>query len=187
MALCKQKTIKEFWLEGILSSYNKLNGEGYIRNPWPKSDDQFLSKVLAGRANLKIVIYQRISGLNNEDLLEDEGFIALYNDFLKQEILKLSGKNTVTHIFKDFEVKNDEFEKLHKEMNNYIQYKFMRARKNLIQNRLDMISKMSLLSAPQNIICVLERIKIQKQMFVLELEQGKEVIIPRNLSQSRLP
>lgn len=39
MALCKQKTIKEFWLEGILSSYNKLNGEGYIRNPWPKSDD----------------------------------------------------------------------------------------------------------------------------------------------------
>ena len=66
------------------------------------------------------MIYQRISGLNNEDLLEDEQFLNLYNEFLKQEILRLSGKNTVTHIFKDFEVKNDEFEKLHKEMNNYI-------------------------------------------------------------------
>ena len=76
--------------------------------------------MLAGRANLKIVIYQRITGLNNDEILDDEGFLNLYNEFLKQEILRLSGKNTVTHIFKDFEVKNDEFEKLHKEMNNYI-------------------------------------------------------------------
>lgn len=39
MALCKQLTVKEFLLEGILSSYNKLNIGGYIRNPWPKADD----------------------------------------------------------------------------------------------------------------------------------------------------
>jgi predicted house-cleaning noncanonical NTP pyrophosphatase (MazG superfamily) len=81
---------------------------------------------------------------------------------LLKEIVKLCGKNKVTHLFKDFEVKNDEFEKLHKEMNSYVQYKFKKARKNLIFNRLEMISKMSLLGAPQNIVCVLERIKIQK-------------------------
>lgn len=46
---------------------------------------------------------------------------------------------------------------------------------------------MRLVSGPRYILCVLERIKFTKDDFVLELEQGKETMIPKALSMDILP
>jgi hypothetical protein len=90
-------------------------------------------------------------------------------------------------IFKDVKMKKDDFEKLHKQMNNHISYKFMKTKKELIFNRLDVILKTNMLQGPQYIIVLIQRIKTLKELFVLDLEQGHEVHIPDSLSQRNLP
>jgi len=45
---------------------------------------------------------------------------------------------------------------------------------------------LGLIDGPQYIICLLRMIEIQKDFFVLDLEQGKEVTIPKILSQEGL-
>ena len=62
MALIKQVTIKEFILEAILNSYNRLNNAGFIQDPYPVQDDEFFQKILAGRADLKILLWQKVKG-----------------------------------------------------------------------------------------------------------------------------
>ena len=79
-------------------------------------------------------------------------------------------RNRSSDIFKDLDLNIEEFEKLSKNMNNYFAYKFDKSRKELVHNRLELITKMTMLVGPQYIIAVLERIKISKQLFVLELE-----------------
>ena len=46
---------------------------------------------------------------------------------------------------------------------------------------------LGLIRGLQYIICLLKLIEIQKKLFVLELEQGREVQIPKFLSQDQLP
>lgn len=72
-------------------------------------------------------------------------------------------------------------------MSNYFAYKFDKTRKEMVYNRLELITKMTMVQGPQYIVAVLERIKMSKQLFVLELEQGREVLIPKVLSQVNLP
>lgn len=47
-------------------------------------------------------------------------------------------------LFHDFEVDQDEFEKLQKDMNSFTQYKFSKARKSLMLNRLSMLTMLCL-------------------------------------------
>lgn len=63
----------------------------------------------------------------------------------------------------------------------------MKTKKELIYNRLDVILKTHMLQGPQFIVTLIYKIKILKELFVLDLEQGHEVHIPNQLSQRHLP
>ena len=52
----------------------------------------------------------------------------------------------------------------------YLRYKFQRCRKKLILNRLTMMTQLQIVVGPTYIQTLLEKIKFQKQLFVLELE-----------------
>jgi hypothetical protein len=112
-----------------------------------------------------------------------KSYATVYNDFLRKEVFKLVSKDKCYEIFKEVDLPDkDEFEKLHKQMSSYITYKFNRTKKELVYNRLQLLTRTDLLEGPQYILAVLNKIKIQKEMFVLDLELGQEVPIPDVLS-----
>tara|TARA_B110000285_G_C15108765_1_gene609715 strand:- start:681 stop:1040 length:360 start_codon:yes stop_codon:yes gene_type:complete len=90
--------------------------------------------------------------------------------FIVHEATTLCTRDRVIDIFKDVKMKKDDFEKLHKQMNNHISYKFMKTKKELIFSRLDIILKSNILQGSQYIITMIQKIKILKELFVLDLE-----------------
>jgi len=60
-------------------------------------------------------------------------------------------------------------------MEFYIKYKSVRSREKNIANNIKLVMQLGLIKGPQYIIAMLKYIEIQKKLFVLELEQGKEV------------
>ena len=112
----------------------------------------------------------------------------MYTDFLQTEVTRLVSQDKCYEIFKEVDLPTkDEFEKFHKQMNSYITYKFNRTKKELVFNRLELICRTSLLEGPQYIIAVINKIKVSKEMFVLDLELGQEVPVPDVLSMKKLP
>ena len=182
-------TVKEFILEGILDAYNKLNSLGLVKNPYPDTDDKFFQMVMAGRADLKLIVWKTIQ---DRKIIEgkpaaDHEFTDVYNTFLCKEINRLKGHSQVSDLFKDFDFTNDDLERVQSQMSPYLLYKFQRTRKQLILNRLNMITSLHIAVGPRYIQCLLEKIKFQKQLFVLELERGHEVMIPKTLQITSLP
>ena len=72
-------------------------------------------------------------------------------------------------------------------MDFYIKYKLIKVRHELIIERIRIFLGLGLIKGMQYITLALRKIEIQKMMFVLELEQGKEVSIPKSLQQHDLP
>ena len=56
-----------------------------------------------------------------------------------------------------------------------------------VLNRLSLITRSQFIRGPHYIVCILHRIKIERQLYVLQIEQGLEVRIPLALSQENLP
>ena len=69
----------------------------------------------------------------------------------------------------------------------YTKYRLIKIRETQIFNRIKLFTSLGLISGPQYIFCILKQLEIMKKLFVLELEQGKEVRIPPKLSQENLP
>ena len=65
--------------------------------------------------------------------------------------------------------------------------KIMRQEKQALFSKLNLLIKLRLLEGPLYIYSLFELIKLQKQLFVLELELGKETAIPIWLSQRSMP
>ena len=81
-------------------------------------------------------------------------------------------------MFRNIDLYRDEFDKLNQQMCNFVSNKFLRKRKEIIFQRLDIIAKTGFLHGPQYIMCMLQKSKIQKESFGLQLELGREVEIP---------
>jgi len=84
-------------------------------------------------------------------------YADILTDFLAKEMILLAGRDKCLDIFRDIDLYRDDFEKLHKQMNNFIQYKFLRVRNELTYNRLDLISRTGFLHGPQYIVCILKK------------------------------
>lgn len=66
-------------------------------------------------------------------------------------------------------------------MDFYIKYKLIKVRHELIIERIRIFLGLGLIRGLQYITLSIRKIEIQKMMFVVELEQGKEVSIPKSL------
>jgi hypothetical protein len=83
-------------------------------------DESFFDKMLSGRASLMLIAWRRCyKELNNSDHIDEDKFQQMYNDFLTNEYLRLRRGGKITEMFRDFEVHQDDFDKLQKEMNNF--------------------------------------------------------------------
>lgn len=58
-ALCRGITVKELWLEAILDAYNKRLAKGLIKKPFKQGEDEFFMDILAGRADLKLIVWHQ--------------------------------------------------------------------------------------------------------------------------------
>ena len=54
--------------------------------------------------------------------------------------------------------------------------------KHIKHNTLNMMINLGMISGPRYIEAVIERIHLTKSQFILELEQGTEVIIPKEIN-----
>ena len=139
--------------------------------------------MLSGRANLKLVIWSY-----HKDTLESElnypptDYRTMYLEFIEKEIHKMCNQNKAIDLFKDYDRNHDFYESVMKTMNFYIKYKVHRMRAKLIIDRINLILSFGLIKGISRVICRLRCIDMTKQLFVLELEQGQEVTIPKALS-----
>jgi len=103
------------------------------------------------------------------------------------QIAEAVNKNRIDQIFKDLLRKTENREFQNEEITEYIKYKFKKTTLEQQLTRIKMIHKLGLSRGPIYIICLLRIISLHKQLFVLALEQGREVQIPQILSMSNYP
>ena len=126
----------------------------------------------------------------NLDDQEKQEFTVMKEDFLTKEVHRILGTRRAADLFTNTDEfkSTDEFEKLQGEMmKKNDMHKFTKRRNELILCRLMLVTQLRIAGGPRYIMCVLERLKFVKQNFVLELEQGKETMIPKALSTEILP
>ena len=83
---------------------------------------------------------------------------------------------------------NDEFENVIKDQKKErFRRRIVREEKKGLLNRLQLIIRLRIIEGPLIIVAMLEVIKIQKNILVLNLEQGQETLIPPELGQKHLP
>lgn len=68
-------------------------------------------------------------------------------------------------------------------MDNKIKFKSRR----ILFNRLNLYLKLEMLSNYVYLMVLIRRIELSKELFIIELEQGKQVFITKDLSQDGLP
>ena len=64
----------------------------------------------------------------------------------------------------------------------FVCYKFRKKLKQIQYNTLNMMINMKLINGPRYIESILKKLEIVKEIFLMDLELGEEVLIPRELS-----
>ena len=90
-------------------------------------------------------------------------------------------------IFKDIENASNGSGLSDGNLQAFVKYKFQRKIKHIRHNTLNMMINLGMISGPRYIEAVIERIHLTKSQFILDLEQGTEVIIPKEINQDFLP
>ena len=60
--------------------------EGYVVDRYPTQEDDFFQKILAGRADLKLLLWKKIKDGGEDSEASRKAFAELYTKFLEQEI-----------------------------------------------------------------------------------------------------
>jgi hypothetical protein len=95
-------------------------------------------------------------------------------------------KNECNDIFRDIrQNKSVIFEQ--KDYKRFLDNKINYKSRKILFNRLNLYLKLGILSESVYIMVLLRRIELSKELFIIELEQGKEVFISKDLSQDNLP
>lgn len=77
------------------------------------------------------------------------------------------------------------YEKLSEQ--KYLRLKLEKHLLNYQYSKLNLIYKFKLFQGEYLLKLILKKIQVAKQLFIIEIEQGNEVLIPKELSQSGLP
>lgn len=85
-------------------------------------------------------------------------------------------------IFKDYLNTNDESAFSNESIHQFVAYKFKKKIRQIRHNTLNMMINMKLIKGPRYIEALLQRSIIVKELFLLDVEQGLEVNIPKELS-----
>ena len=71
--------------------------------------------------------------------------------------------------------------------NKFIKYKFAKRSRELAYDKIKLLMSMGLVSGGIYAKCILFKIKLAKELMILDIEQGKEFHLKDDLSQDHLP
>lgn len=103
------------------------------------------------------------------------------------QIKEILRKDKVMEIFKDVMVNKAESLFSNQNIATFVAHKFKRKINQIRYAQLNLFINLRLISGPRYIEALLARIRLSKEMFLLDLQQGMEVLIPYELSQDHLP
>lgn len=102
-------------------------------------------------------------------------------------MFKTFQKNSVLDLFKD--LKTDEKTQQYEQQNHakFLHYKFKMKTMKIEFDRIRMFHALHLMSGRLFLRTIIRRIQLSKDIFMLEIEGGKEVFVAQDLSQDTLP
>lgn len=146
-----------------------------LGNPYRKYENQ--SK------NLELYTKEQLRNKKKRSVQKNKPTTRPSADQIK-EILR---KDKVMEIFKDVMVNKAESLFSNQNIATFVAHKFKRKINQIRYAQINLFINLRLISGPRYIEALLARIRLSKEMFLLDLQQGMEVLIPRELSQDHLP
>lgn len=212
MALEKCMTVVELVVSAILKSYQQLVAQGSIEVSTAerrKNKEVFFAIIKGERGVLKKIInnsalqeemephvLKNLEELRNYKPNVEKFTVKRFgvpktekinidlNDEQEARIQKILAKDQCMDIFKE---KNQTLKDKSMSHQAFIQYKFNKKSRELILSKLTLMLKLKLIGDIIYVYILLKRIEIAKELMVLEVEQGNEVLISGELSQDGLP
>jgi hypothetical protein len=103
------------------------------------------------------------------------------------QIKEILRKDKVMEIFKDVMVNKAESLFSNQNIATFVAHKFKRKINMIRYAQINLFINLGLISGPRYIEALLVRIRLSRERFLLDLQQGMEVLIPYELSQDHLP
>lgn len=97
-----------------MSVYNKLVNSRMFKNVYPKLDKNFFKKIIKGHCNLRILAYKNMQAMGEIEKCQYSEYAKMLNEFLTNEISRLTQIDKCIDIFRDFQASQDEFEQISK-------------------------------------------------------------------------
>lgn len=108
------------------------------------------------------------------------------NHAKKNKIIVMLDKNNCFDIFQNSKTESDHFlEQV--QYKEFLKYKFNKKNRQKLYQKLMLMMKVGALHSQLFTIAILQLIKLSKEVFMIDLEQGYESFIPKELSQDHLP
>jgi|TARA_B110000285_G_C15091266_1_gene599221 hypothetical protein len=85
-------------------------------------------------------------------------------------------------IFKDVNSNQDQSAFSNESIGQFVSYKFKKKIRQIRHNTLNMMINMKLIQGPRYIEALLQRVILVKELFLMDMEQGFEVNIPKEIS-----
>ena len=100
------------------------------------------------------------------------------------QLCRINNEDKAEKMFYNMEDKlqKDELKALSQEMQPQFKNKMEKAKLQIVLSRLKIFDSLNMLKGIRSLMCCLERIKLTKQIMILDLEMGKELEIPEELS-----
>lgn len=112
--------------------------------PYMKYDEDFFSKLLIGKTNLKLVIWKKLRAIQIQQYF-DKSFEEVYEEFLEGEFRKLvHAKNAAEDLFENMDLKSG----WKRSTRDLEELKYEKARHVININRLEMFTKLNLIHGP---------------------------------------
>lgn len=191
-ALVERRTVHELLLKSIISTYTMLQRKLLVPPEEDQLDNDLLVDLINGRSNLQMLLYTRLVDMKCENFVHRG--VNLKSEFETKEnwmydfFKKMCEKTHVGDIFRRGWKSNlCAFDRVNNSMHNYAEYKIIHNKKLKIYNCLKVIVNMKMCKGQQFLFCMFHKIRVAKELFLLDLEQGNEVRIPPELSLKKLP
>lgn len=145
-------------------------------------------KVYEGQAkNLELYTKEQLRNKKRRKQNEKSKSAAAKPQPSADQIQQIIRKDKVIEIFKDLMVSKEESLFNDQNIANFVAHKFKRKMAQIRYGQLNLYINLKLIGGPRYIEALLARIRMVKELFLMDVERGMEVLIPYEISQAQLP
>lgn len=216
-AMCRTQTLKQLWFNRILTSFNMLKESkqieipdkylnyrqellvqeilsGKVRSFFAVLIRQQLSQALLSESNDAQGLIKRVYELKIQSLVRQKaGWRKEKKDMLAEIFSKRINKHNKIKqcfdVFQDFKLDDKKMYEF-QTAGSLVNYKLKREKLYKFHQKIQMLKQFKFFSGYSQtayLIITLKEIELMRKIFILDIEQGDEVVIPDSLSQKSLP